>query len=85
MGARAGRQGLEGKLCLASWGPWQPHRRRSWQHSGAESLRGWVCKAGLLLKTGDLLRSRIEVPLAFTPALLYIVPISPDFTSAVAV
>lgn len=37
-----------------------PHCRLSRQHSRAEPLRGWVCKAWLLLKTADLLRSRIQ-------------------------
>lgn len=36
-----------------------PHRRRSWQHHGAELLRGCVYKVQLL-KTGDLLRSTIQ-------------------------
>lgn len=56
-------------------------------HGGLSRLRGWVCITPLFffLKTEDLLRSRTEVPLAFTPAPLYIVPISPDFTSAVTI
>ena len=52
---------------------------------GLSRLRGCVCITQLFLKTENLLRSRIEVPLAFTPALLYIVPISPDFTPAVTI
>lgn len=46
--------------------------------------RGCVYITQLFLKA-DLLRSRTEVPLAFSSALLDIIPISPDFTSAVTI
>lgn len=49
-------------------------------------MAGWSSTdVPVLLKTKGLLRSRIEVPLAFTPALLYIVFIAPDFTAAVTI
>lgn len=52
----------------------------------AEPVAGWSSNGvPVLLKTKGLLRSRIEVPLAFTPALLYIVLIAPDFTAAVTI
>lgn len=85
-GCSAARQGLAGKIvpCKPA-APGGPAAGRHGRAAGLSRLRACLHRLAFFLKTEDLLRSRIEVPLAFTPALLYIVPMSPDFTAAVTI